>query len=81
MLRSGSSSILPRKLKHRRACEYVLSCDLLSAYKFGGQGISLYRSSCRPVIITQKEIGKLSNMHSLLKFTKIVLECERREEV
>lgn len=81
MHRSGSNRILPRKLKHRNACEYALSCDHLSAYKFCGQGILIYQSSCRSVIITQKEIGKLSTMHSLLKFTKIVLECERREEV
>lgn len=28
-----------------------------------------------------KEVGTLNNVHSLLKFTKIVLECGKREEV
>lgn len=36
---------------------------------------------CGSVIKTQKEVGKLSSVHGLLKFTKIVLECGKREEV
>lgn len=78
--RAASYRILPRKRKNWPAWEYVAPCDSLPA-SFEGRGFFICWSWWRSVIITQKEIGKLSSTHSLLQFTKIVLECGKREEV